>query len=197
MTMAKYSIDIGFSKKLLRHPSTSLAALLSQGVTKVGVDGDPLHNARSFKTGDQLVITAYDFSQVTESEVAQQMSIEFFFTPALSDQVYACPIPSGPTFSNSKIYSAESREKSTAFEERGWRYIIELGEGDKKYPQDQLHGERRVVDPNPFTLENPGHFYYTILLAVIWPDDPAPKLFRVDPEMIVSTDDTPPDEKID
>lgn len=185
--MEFYSIDIGFNRELLSHPSTSLAALLSQGVTVVGEIGSSVHVARNLKRGGKLEITAYDLSE-HPTEISA-MSVALSFSPALL-QSQASPVGSYGDFSTFQINPTPAGG-STVFEDSAPRWVIQRSAdvAAKSFPNSQL--ECGSVDPGAgrFDLVNLGHFYYTILLSVTWKDDPTvPKNFRVDPEMIVTND---------
>ncbi|MEM7584871.1 MAG: hypothetical protein AAF560_15875 [Acidobacteriota bacterium] len=182
--MATFSIDIGFNRDLLRHPATSLAALLSQGVTRINKVGNPVFTARSFKTGDRVALTAYDLSAEPSEIVA--MSAELLFTPALPEAA-SSPISGGRQFSCFKIYPALTRGESTVFEVTAPRWFLEYEATGEAFPCSQLQAEPRVGEGNPIELANVGYFYYTILLAVTWAGDPVTKNFRVDPEMITTS----------
>ena len=185
-TPKNYTIDIGFNRDLLRHPSTSLAALLSQGATKDGETGNPVHVVRSIRVPSQLQIMAYDLSAPTPNPISA-MSAEVSFTPALP-QTFASPVDNGSEFSRCKIFPLGAGE-SHVFEQSAPRWLIQHDTEGAPFPNLQLQSKSSPIKlEGNFSLVHPGHFYYTILLSVTWSGDETPRNFRVDPEMITTND---------
>jgi hypothetical protein len=192
MTMATYSIEIGFNRKRLRHPATSMAALLSQGVTSgQGVTvPHPPYKPVCFNIGDQLEIKAYDLS--TAPSTISAMSFELLFSPALPDQDQLSPIDNNTPLSRFKIYS-EGLGESTYFQQSGELFIINHVDEGPLFPEQQLQNPGSGGPaPVPLVVSAEGSFYYTILLSVTWDNNPVQKNFRVDPEMITTIDPLPP-----
>ena len=187
--MAKFSIDIGFNKNLLPHPSTSLAALLSQGITEVNKEGNPVAVARTLKTGDRICLAAYDLTQFLELDPPpiQAMSAEVFFSAAIDGQE-SSPFEAESKLSTFKIYSY-GHHGSTVFVPGGFpSWMINYDNTGTDFPDNQLESGS-IPHPNYFEVVHAGHFYYTIQLTVTWGSE-MPKYFRVDPEMITTTDGT-------
>lgn len=191
--MTTYSIDLGFNLEQTKNPGNKDEALLAYGITFIGDYGNPVARLRQLTTDDTIKITVYQLGRDEDRKLTEvtDMSFSISFVPSRSQQEHSKPVNGGDVFKQFKIFGSTSpKRQSTVFAISRPLWFIELDPGGRTYPQGQLQSETKPLGDDTFRLVNEGDFYFTMLLKVIFCRDGVPdqsRIFRVDPEMIVST----------
>ncbi len=195
-----YSLDLAFDLQQLNNPANDSMALLNHGITIIGDVGNPVARLRRLRVSDTVSITVYQLGKEAEIEKFEivDLSFKIKFDPARS-QPAPSPVGDGHFFESFKIFAPSYvAQTSTVFEHLSPVWFVELDpDGNRPYSQGQMQeGEPKDFGAPVFALENEGAFYFTMHLSVTYKEKvssgpgPVPvqsKVFRVDPEMIVTT----------